>query len=98
MDDQEYMDKLKKVDIKDEKHFGELVKNSLEIAGLTCKELAAQFKTAPGTIVRWINGYSTPPLVSRLEIAIFLTSKAKEAINFRSKHDKPKSTQEHSSR
>jgi len=48
--------------------FKDLFSFGLEFSGLSIKEAAKIFKTAPGTITRWMNGHSAPPVNVRIEI------------------------------
>lgn len=38
------------------------------ILNISIKQAAKEFKTAPGTITRWMNAYSAPALPGRLAI------------------------------
>ncbi len=65
--------------------FGRLVRNGRALAGMSLREAADQFKTAPGTISRWENGYCAPPVISRRLIVRFFNNRIQRIVERLSK-------------
>jgi hypothetical protein len=57
--------------------FQEFLTEGLRLTGMSLRDAAKEFKTAPGTISRWVNGHSAPALIAREAIIKILSSRIK---------------------
>ena len=60
-----YVEKVKKALIEERAVFCALFAEGMFLVGLSVREAAKEFKTAPGTVSRWMNGHSAPAVVAR---------------------------------
>ena len=67
-----YLQDVEDANLQDKPIFISLLRRGRAITNLTLRDLAKIAGTAPGTISRWENGYSAPPLVSRKAVIDFL--------------------------
>jgi hypothetical protein len=72
-----YLGEAKGADLRDKQIFSRLVGNGLALTGMTLREAAVTFKTAPGTVSRWENGYCAPPMIAREKIVSVLTARVR---------------------
>lgn len=56
------------VDVTDKATFSRFVRDGRALAGMSLRDAANEFRTAPGTVSRWENGFCAPPVVARREI------------------------------
>lgn len=74
---EKYLDEAQDADLRDKQIFGRLVGQGLALTGMTLREAAVTFKTAPGTVSRWGNGYCAPPMIAREKIMSILTARVR---------------------
>ena len=67
-----YLQDVEGANLEDKPTFALLLRRGRAISTLTLRELAIFAVTSPGSISRWENGYSAPPLVSRKAVIKFL--------------------------
>ena len=58
--------------------FAHLAAEGRRLAGMSLREAAVEFRTAPGTVSRWENGHSAPPAISRREIVGFYRTRIRK--------------------
>jgi transcriptional regulator with XRE-family HTH domain len=58
--------------------FADLAAKGRELAGMSLREAATEFRTAAGTVSRWENGYSAPPAIARREIIAFYRKRVRK--------------------
>ena len=61
--------------------FAHLAAEGRRLAGMSLREAAVEFRTAPGTVSRWENGYSAPPAIARREIINFYRTRVRKIRN-----------------
>lgn len=66
---------VKGADLSDKRVFSSLVKEGLALTGMSVREAGQVFRTAPGTVSRWENGHTAPPLVARKVIVDMLAAR-----------------------
>jgi hypothetical protein len=52
----------------DRESFAEQLTEGMSLLGMTPREAATIFRTAPGTVTRWVAGHSAPPMDARRDI------------------------------
>jgi len=72
-----YLTESKNPDLRDKLTFSRLVSTGLELTGMTLREAAVTFKTAPGTVSRWENGYCAPPMIAREKVVSLLVARVR---------------------
>ncbi len=72
-----YLVEAKDADLRDKQIFSRLVENGLALTGMSLREAAVTFKTAPGTVSRWGNGYCAPPMIAREKIVSILAARVR---------------------
>ena len=60
-----FLDEAKVADLGDKQAFSRIVREGLALTGMSVRDAAELFRTAPGTVSRWENGHTAPPLVAR---------------------------------
>jgi DNA-binding transcriptional regulator YiaG len=60
-----FLNKAKQADLGDKQVFSFIVREGLALTGMSVRDAAKLFRTAPGTVSRWENGHTAPPLVAR---------------------------------
>lgn len=65
----------KKADLRDKQAFSSLVREGRELTGLSLRDAAQSFRTAPGTVSRWENGHTAPPVVARYAVVDLLVTR-----------------------
>jgi len=60
-----FLAEAKSADLADKQTFSWIVREGLALTGMSVREAADLFRTAPGTVSRWENGHTAPPLVAR---------------------------------
>jgi transcriptional regulator with XRE-family HTH domain len=60
-----FLNQAQRADLRDKKAFSLIVREGLALTGMTVRDAAELFRTAPGTVSRWENGHSAPPLIAR---------------------------------
>jgi hypothetical protein len=61
----DFLNQAKKADLADKQAFSFVVREGLALTGMSVRDAAKLFRTAPGTVSRWENGHTAPPLVAR---------------------------------
>ena len=70
-----YIDVACKADPADRETFRRLVRDGRALLGMSLREAADEFRTAPGTVSRWENGHSAPAVVARQAIIRFFVAR-----------------------
>jgi transcriptional regulator with XRE-family HTH domain len=60
-----FLDQAHQADLRDKQTFSFIVREGLALTGMSVRDAAELFRTAPGTVSRWENGHTAPPLVAR---------------------------------
>ena len=63
-----FLMEAERADLRDKQAFSRLVREGLELTGMSVRDAAELFRTAPGTVSRWANGHTAPPLIARRAI------------------------------
>ncbi len=63
-----YMELADATNVEDREAWSGLVRRGADLCGLSLREMAERFSTAPGTVSRWIHGHSVPALAARRAI------------------------------
>jgi hypothetical protein len=63
-----FLAEAERADLADKQAFSWIVREGLALTGLSVREAAELFRTAPGTVSRWENGHTAPAMVARLAI------------------------------
>ena len=63
-----YIQEAAAADPTDRATFSRLLRDGRALAGMSLRDAAGEFRTAPGTVSRWENGYCAPPVIARREI------------------------------
>ena len=74
---EQYVAHASAADLTDKTVFSDAVREGLELTGMSLREAADTFKTAPGTVSRWENGHCAPPMVARIAIIGIFLSRAR---------------------
>jgi hypothetical protein len=61
----DFLNQAKRADLRDKQMFSFIVREGLALTGMSVRDAAELFRTAPGTVSRWENGHTAPPLVAR---------------------------------
>jgi len=70
-----FLDKAKRADLRDKQMFSFVVREGLALTGMSVREAAELFRTAPGTVSRWENGYTAPALIAREAVRDLLVAR-----------------------
>jgi DNA-binding transcriptional regulator YiaG len=70
-----FLTKAKRVDLSDKQNFSFIVREGLALTGMSVRDAAQLFRTAPGTVSRWENGHTAPPLVARNAVRDLLVAR-----------------------
>ena len=60
-----FLNQAKKANLEDKQAFSFVVREGLALTGMSVRDAAKLLRTAPGTVSRWENGHTAPPLVAR---------------------------------
>jgi hypothetical protein len=71
----QFLKEAERVDLRDKQAFGRIVRDGLALTGMSVRDAAALFHTAPGTISRWENGHTAPPLIAREKVRELLMTR-----------------------
>ena len=82
----DFLNTTKTADMNKKEEFSKMVDDGLEILGIPLQEAGIMFRTAPGTVSRWKNGHTAPPLVSRIAIKTMLTARVRGIIRAPGSH------------
>ena len=74
--------------LEDRTRFRDLVSQGLDLTGMSLREAAREFKTAPGTVSRWVNGHSAPAVVAREAIIKFFRARVRRIVQAEQKRAK----------
>jgi transcriptional regulator with XRE-family HTH domain len=55
--------------------FASFAREGRKLIGMSLRDVANQFRTAPGTVSRWENGHAAPPIIARQAIIEFFRSR-----------------------
>ena len=61
--------------------FAGLAAEGRRLTGLSLREAAIEFCTSAGTVSRWENGYSAPPIVSQREVINFYRTRIRQLLD-----------------
>ena len=75
-----YLDHARSADLTDRNAFRSLVRDGLDLTGISLREAAEQLSTAPGTVSRWVNGHSAPAVVARRAIVDFFSARVRRIV------------------
>ena len=67
-----YLAEAQNANLSDKKTFVRIIQTGLELAGMSLRKAAHTFRTTPGTVSRWKNGHSAPPVAARRVIVTTL--------------------------
>lgn len=70
-----FLDQAQRADLKDKQAFSFVVREGLALTGMSVRDAAELFRTAPGTVSRWENGHTAPPLVARNAVRDLLVTR-----------------------
>lgn len=70
-----FLSEAEHADLHDKQAFARLVRDGLALTGLSVRAAAELFRTAPGTVSRWENGHTAPPMVARQAVMKLLTTR-----------------------
>lgn len=70
-----FLETAQKADLGDKQAFASIVREGIALLGMSVREAAVLFKTAPGTVSRWENGHTAPALVARDAVRNLLTTR-----------------------
>lgn len=70
-----FLGEAKRADLVDRQAFAFVVREGLALTGMSVRDAAELFRSAPGTVSRWANGYTAPPLVARLAVRDLLVTR-----------------------
>ncbi len=60
-----FLNQAQRTDLSDKQAFSSIVREGRALTGMSVRDAAELFRTAPGTVSRWENGHTAPPLVAR---------------------------------
>jgi len=70
-----FADDARTANLADKQAFGSIVRDGRALSGMSLRDAAELFRTAPGTVSRWENGHTAPPLVARRAIRDLLVTR-----------------------
>ncbi len=70
-----FLREAERVDLRDKQAFSRIVREGLELTGMSVRDAAELFRTAPGTVSRWENGHTAPAMVARQAIKELLATR-----------------------
>lgn len=70
-----FLHQAHQADLRDKQAFSFIVREGLALTGMSVRDAAELFRTAPGTVSRWENGHTAPPLVARDAIRDLLVTR-----------------------
>ena len=62
---EQFLKSARNADLNDKRLFCSFLKEGLQLTGMSVRDAALVFKTAPGTVSRWENGHTAPPVIAR---------------------------------
>ena len=71
----EFLGEAKRADLRDKQVFSFIVREGLALTGMSVRDAAELFRTAPGTVSRWENGHTAPPMVARIAVKDLLVTR-----------------------
>lgn len=70
-----FLKEAERADLRDKHAFGQIVRDGLALTGMSVRDAAELFRTAPGTVSRWENGHTAPPLIAREKVRDLLITR-----------------------
>lgn len=70
-----YLSEAERADLGDKQAFSRIVREGLALTGLSVRDAAELFRTAPGTVSRWENGHTAPAMVARHAVRDLLATR-----------------------
>lgn len=70
-----FLANAKHADLRDKQMFNSIVHEGLALTGMSVRDAAVLFRTAPGTVSRWENGHTAPAIVARYAVRDLLVSR-----------------------
>ena len=62
---EQFLKSARNADLNDKRLFCSFLKEGLQLTRMSVRDAALVFKTAPGTVSRWENGHTAPPVIAR---------------------------------
>jgi hypothetical protein len=81
-----FLAEAKRADLADKQAFSLIVREGLALTGMSVRDAAELFRTAPGTVSRWENGHTAPPLVARRAVRDLLVTRVSRIASSISRH------------
>lgn len=70
-----FLKEAERADLRDKQAFARIVRDGLALTGMSVRDAAELFRTAPGTVSRWENGHTAPPMVARQAVSNLLATR-----------------------
>ena len=70
-----FLTEAERADLRDKQAFGRIVREGLELTGMSVRDAGELFRTAPGTVSRWANGHTAPAMIARRAIRDLLMTR-----------------------
>lgn len=71
----QFLTDARRADLGDRQAFSSIVREGLALTGMSVREAAVMFRTAPGTVSRWENGHTAPAMVARSAVRDLLVAR-----------------------
>jgi DNA-binding transcriptional regulator YiaG len=81
-----FLAEAKTADLANKRTFSLIVREGLALTGMSVRDAAELFRTAPGTVSRWENGHTAPPLVARRAVRDLLVTRVQRIASSLSRH------------
>lgn len=78
---EQYVNDAQQVDLSDKGAFSRILGDGLGLTGMSLRDAATLFKTAPGTISRWENGHCAPPVIAREAVVRYFVTRIKRMLS-----------------
>ena len=75
----QFLETTRRADLRDKQAFALMVHEGIALLGLSVRDAAPLFKTAPGTVSRWEHGHTAPALVAREAVRSLLMTRVSRA-------------------
>lgn len=70
-----FLANAKHADLRDKQIFSSIMHEGLALTGMSVRDAAVLFRTAPGTVSRWENGHTAPAIVARYAVRDLLVNR-----------------------